>query len=98
MRRLCLIAAIWVLFTPAFMTAQPTSDRSPNRSYSTRFQRDQDPLSEGGKWINGGKDGLDWFNVITKNGVAYGAVTQGEYTDPTALLAGTWVKNQKVKA
>ena len=41
---------------------------------------------------------LDWFNVITKNGVAYGAVSQGAYTDPTALLAGTWGKNQKVKA
>ena len=68
------------------------------RSYSTRFQLDEDPISEGGKWINGGKDGIDWFNVITKNGVAYGAVTQGAYTDPTALLTGTWGKNQKVKA
>jgi acetyl esterase/lipase len=43
--------------------------RSPKRSYSTRFQLDEDPISEGGKWINGGKDGIDWFNVITKNGV-----------------------------
>jgi Family of unknown function (DUF6298)/Putative collagen-binding domain of a collagenase len=72
--------------------------RSPKRSYSTRFQRDEDPISEGGKWINGGKDGIDWYNVISKNGVAYGAVTQGDYTDPTALLTGTWGKNQKVKA
>ena len=65
------------------------SSAPPNkRSYSTRFQLDEDPISEGGKWINGGKDGIDWFNVITKNGVAYGAVTQGEYTDPTALLTG----------
>jgi hypothetical protein len=70
----------------------------PRRSYSTRFQLDEDPISEGGKWINGGKDGLDWYNVITKNGVAYGAVTQGDYTDPTALLTGTWGKSQKVKA
>ncbi len=72
--------------------------RTPKRSYTTRFQLDEDPISEGGKWINGGKDGIDWYNVITKNGVAYGAVTQGEYTDPTALLAGTWGKNQTVKA
>jgi hypothetical protein len=68
------------------------------RSYSTRFQRDEDPISEGGKWVNGGKDGIDWYNVITKNGVAFGAVTRGEYTDPTALLTGTWGKNQRVKA
>ena len=72
--------------------------RRPKRSYSTRFQHDEDPISEGEKWINGGKDGIDWYNVITKNGVAYGAVTQGAYTDPTALLTGTWGKNQKVKA
>jgi hypothetical protein len=72
--------------------------RGPKRSYITRFQLDEDPISEGEKWINGGKDGIDWFNVITKNGVAYGAVTQGDYTDPTAVLTGTWGKNQKVKA
>ena len=31
---------------------------STKRSYSTRFLRDENPISEGGKWINGGKDGL----------------------------------------
>jgi len=56
------------------------------------------PISEGGKWINGGKHGIDWYDVITKNGLAYGAVSKGAYTDPTALLAGTWGKNQTVKA
>jgi hypothetical protein len=71
---------------------------SRKRSYSTRFQLDEDPISEGGKWMNCGKEGTDWYNVITKNGVAYGAETQGDYTDPTALLTGTWGKNQKVKA
>jgi len=68
------------------------------RSYSTRFQLNEDPISEGGKWINGAKDGIDWYNVITKNGVAYGAVSKGAYTDPTALLTGAWGKNQTVKA
>ena len=98
MRHLRLITAILILLIPAVMTAQPTDARRPKRSYSTRFQLDEDPISEGGKWINGGKDGIDWYNVITKNGVAYGAVSQGAYTDPTALLAGTWGKNQTVKA
>jgi hypothetical protein len=52
------------------------SSAPPNeRSYSTRFQLDDDTISEGGKWINGGKDGIDWYNVIARNGVAYGAVT-----------------------
>ena len=83
-------------------TAQGTDARGPKvasvRSYSTRFQLNEDPISEGGKWINGGEDGIDWHNVITKNGVAYGAVSKGAYTDPTALLAGTWGKNPTVKA
>ncbi len=30
--------------------------------------------------------------------MAYGAVSKGDYTDPTALLTGTWGKNQTVKA
>ncbi len=68
------------------------------KSYTTRFQLNEDPISEGGKWFNGAKDGGDWFNVITRNGVAYGAVSKGAYTDPTALLAGEWGKNQRVKA
>ncbi len=98
MRNLRLITAILILLTPAVMTAQSTDAQKPKRSYSTRFQLDEDPISEGGKWINGGKDGIDWYNVITKNGVAYGAVSKGAYTDPTALLTGTWGKNQTVKA
>jgi hypothetical protein len=68
------------------------------KSYRTRFQLDEDPISEGGRWINGEKVGIDWYNVITKNGVAYGAVTKGDYTDPTALLKGVWGKNQHGKA
>jgi hypothetical protein len=98
MRKLQLAPAILVLLIPTVMTAQPTDARSPKRSYSTRFRLDEDPISEGGKWVNGGKDGIDWYNVITKHGVAYGAVTQGDYTDPTALLTGTWGKNQKARA
>ena len=68
------------------------------KSYSTRFPLNENPISEGGKWINGSKDGADWYNIITRDGVAYGAVTKGEFTDPTALLTGVWGKNQHGKA
>jgi hypothetical protein len=90
------------------------------RSYSTKFEHDEDPISEHGMWINGKKDGIDWADVISKNGVAYGAVTrmavaerrveqgnldpsagesapEGDYDDPTAVLAGEWGKNQHAK-
>jgi hypothetical protein len=106
------------------MTAESMDAREPVsvRSYSTRFQLDEDSISEGGMWINGGTDGLDWVDVVTKNGVAYGgrsrmhvaerrveqgnlesatpedALPEGDYDDPTAVLAGTWGKNQHAKA
>ena len=40
-------------------TAPPEAKPAPVKSYSTRFQADEDPISEGQKWINGGKDGID---------------------------------------
>jgi hypothetical protein len=91
------------------------------RSYRTSFELDEVPLSEGGLWLNGRKDGIDWADVVTRNGVAYGEVTrmgvaerrveqgnldpssegslpEGDYDDPTAVLAGEWGRNQHVKA
>jgi hypothetical protein len=93
----------------------------PVRSYRTRFGQDENPISEGGIWLNGARDGIDWADVIVRNAVAYGAVTrmqtaerrieqgnldpkapdaapEGDYDDPTALLAGAWGKNQHVTA
>jgi hypothetical protein len=46
------------------------------RSYRTSFGRDEVPISEGGMWLNGRKDGIDWADVISKNGVAFGEVTR----------------------
>jgi hypothetical protein len=42
--------------------------RVPVRSYSTRFEHDEDPISEGGMWINGQTDGIDWIDCMTQNG------------------------------
>ncbi len=73
-------------------------------------------------WLNGKRDGIDWADVITSSGRAYGAVTrmavaerrveqgdlgaapdegampEGDYDDPTAVLTGTWGPNQRVRA
>jgi len=46
------------------------------RSYGTNFQFDENPMSEGGIWLNGKTDGIDWADVITKKGRAYGSVTR----------------------
>ena len=104
------------------MKDKPRGTNAPNarpvRSYRTRFRLDETPISEGGIWVNGMKDGIDWTDVITRNGVAYGGVSRprmaergvaqmapgssdahpgDEYDDPTALLTGTWGKNQHGK-
>lgn len=91
------------------------------RSYRTQFKLDEDPISEGGLWLNGKKDGIDWADVVVENGVAHGGRTkmsvaerraeqasvggptaageapEGDYDDPTALLSGTWGKNQHAR-
>ena len=50
--------------------------RNTVRSYSTEFELDENPISEGGMWINGRKDGIDWIDVISKNGEGYGEVSR----------------------
>jgi len=74
------------------------------RSYTTNFPRAEDPLSEGGKWANGQKDGLDWANVRTTPGLAFGTEYGGtkpapqKYDDSTALLTGAWGPDQTAQA
>lgn len=52
------------------------TERVAVRSYSTDFENDEEPISEGGVWLNGRTDGIDWADVVTKNGVAYGGETR----------------------
>ena len=46
------------------------------RSYSTSFEQAEAPLSEGGMWLNGRKDGIDWCDVLTEDGHVYGEVSR----------------------
>jgi len=48
-------------------------------SYRTHFPRNEYPISENGMWLSGRKDGLDWSDVITKNGLCYGEVSGYRY-------------------
>ena len=67
-------------------------------TYTTNFSRTENPISESGNWTNGKADGLDWFDVETSPGRAFGNQTTGEYTDPTAILKGNWGPDQTVTA
>jgi len=72
--------------------------------YATRFSGTENPMSEGGKWLNGHTDGLDWTDVRTTPGFAFGTEAGGHrpvpqrYDDSTALLKGTWGPDQTVQA
>ena len=72
------------------------------QSYTTNFPLTENPISEGGKWINGGVVGLDWTNVQTTPGFAFGTMpgTEGSpgYADSWALLSGTWGQDQTAQA
>jgi len=57
-------------------TGGPAETRVPVRTFSTRFEHDESPLSEDGMWLNGRKDGIDWADVITRDGLAHGDVTR----------------------
>jgi hypothetical protein len=46
------------------------------RSYSTRFESEETPMSEDGMWLNGRTDGIDWCDVLSGNGHAYGEVSR----------------------
>jgi hypothetical protein len=76
----------------------PSTPTAPSQgaTYETLFSLTENPLSEGGRWLNGEKDGLDWNNVRTTPGLAFGSDDSGTpvYDDPTALLTGTWNPNQ----
>ena len=68
------------------------------RIYTTTFPLSENPISEGGQWINGQAVGLDWHDVSTTPGLAIGHQSGSSYTDGTALLAGAWGPTQTVEA
>jgi chitodextrinase len=64
--------------------------------YSTNFQAAGSPLSEGGMWLNGKQAGVDWTDVWTLPGLAYGTQTGSAayYDDSFAILKGDWGADQ----
>ena len=69
------------------------------RNYSTAFTTPENPISQGNSWHNGADDGIDWCNVQTGAGYAWGVgPCPAKYADPTAILRGAWGPNQTVEA
>jgi hypothetical protein len=70
------------------------------RTYTTNFALTENSISEGNNWLNGRTDGLDWFNIQTTPGKAFGEPSPANppYTDPTAVLKGVWGPDQSATA
>jgi hypothetical protein len=86
-----------LLFSAIVFISLSCSESLP-RTYSTSFPLAENPISENGNWINGQVDGLDWHNVVTTAGRAIGTDSPEAWSDPTAVLTGTWGADQTVEA
>src|SRR5215469_9106175 len=74
-----LLAALWFLPHASRPDGIRFKSRAPlpipngkHGGYTTDFSISEDPISEGGKWINGKTIGLDWSDIATIPGLAYG--------------------------
>jgi hypothetical protein len=66
-----------------------TTGTTPTTTYTATFALTENPMSESGSWTNGLAVGLDWNNVQTKSGNAFGtAFTPNSYADNIAHLSG----------
>ena len=90
-------------YTFTFVNGTLTLTSLTGNTYTTSFASPpapENPISEGGNWINGGATGIDWGNVQTTAGLAFGTVVSPgpPYNDSTAVLSGTWGSDQAVSA
>lgn len=83
--------------SPQSGSAGATAQTPPRTTYTytTSFRLTENPISEGGKWLNGRTNGLDWNDFRTTPGSAMGYVPNGVYfADPIAVLdpatTGPW--------
>ena len=67
------------------------------RTYETSFSGTESPISERGNWTSCGNVGLDWTNVATTSGLAFGT-EPGNVGVSTAIVSGSWGANQTVRA
>jgi hypothetical protein len=68
-------------------------------TYQTTFPATEAAISEGGHWTSGKKDAIDYSDVQTTPGFAFGTQTgTGADADSLAVLTGSWSPNQTASA
>ena len=64
-------------------------------TYSTNFATAENPLSEGGKWVDGKAAGINWNNPVSAFGKVYASVRSGlsgsRYDDSIAHLSNGFI-------
>ncbi len=90
-------------YTFTFVNGTLTLTSSSGNTYITSFASPpapENPISEGGNWINGATTGVGWGNVQTTSGLAFGTNVSGAppFNDSTAVLSGTWGSDQAATA
>jgi hypothetical protein len=88
---------------PRALLAPSSAPAGSGQAYSTNFAVAEHPISEGGKWLGGHAVGLDWSDVATLPGLAFGtesgtATGDATYDDSVALLSGSWGPDQTIEA
>jgi hypothetical protein len=90
---------VCLIFASSPLAYGATIISSTPRSYKTNFPLAENPILEGGQWTDGLTNGLDWANVQTRPGLAFGAQSEAAlYDDSTAILTGPWGANQSAWA
>src|SRR5271157_2606883 len=101
---LLMIVGMWPVAKRGLSLLPAPASAETHGPYITNFTRTENPISEGGIWLNGQTDGLDWTDVRTTPGFAFGTEMGGnrpdpqKYDDSTAVLKGTWGPNQTAQA
>lgn len=102
---IALVVVLWLWYPATLRANTPTfASTGTHGTYTTKFPLTENPISEGGNWINGQTAGLDWANIRTTPGFAFGTESGAvktvpeKYDDSAALLAGTWGPNQTAQA
>src|SRR5579871_1406578 len=87
-----------VPYLKAKVDASVKTTEGQHRTFSTRFAEIESPLSGNGAWLGGRTTGLDWSDVATLPGFAYGTESGTDgFDDSTALVGGVWGPNQQAE-
>jgi hypothetical protein len=81
------------------VAADTSAATGAHRTYATTFPLIENPISERGNWESGKAVGIDWADVATIRGHAFGLESGSRgYDDATALLTGSWGPDQTAQA